>query len=64
MPDLKALGAWVPLLEKELHAPYFEELQKKVADAYAHTTIFPPEADVFHAFSLTPPERVRVVILG
>ena len=64
MPDLKALGAWAPLLEKELHAPYFEELQKKVADAYAHTTIFPPEADVFHAFSLTPPERVRVVILG
>ena len=64
MPDLKALGAWVPLLEKELHAPYFEELQKKVADAYAHTAVFPPEADVFHAFSLTPPERVRVVILG
>ena len=64
MPDLKALGAWAPLLEKELHAPYFEELQKKVADAYAHTTVFPPEADVFHAFSLTPPERVRVVILG
>lgn len=29
MPDLKALGAWAPLLEKELHAPYFEELQKK-----------------------------------
>lgn len=44
MPDLKALGAWVPLLEKELHAPYFEELQKKVADAYAHTAVFPPEA--------------------
>ena len=64
MPDLKALGAWAPLLEKELHAPYFEELQKKVADAYAHTAVFPPEADVFHAFSLTPPERVRVVILG
>ena len=64
MPDLKALGAWAPLLEKELHAPYFEELQKKGADAYAHTAVFPPEADVFHAFSLTPPERVRVVILG
>lgn len=29
MPDLKALGAWAPLLEKELHAPYFEELQKR-----------------------------------
>ena len=40
MPDLNALGAWVPLLEKELHAPYFEELQKKVADAYAHTAVF------------------------
>ena len=53
MPDLKALGAWAPLLEKELHAPYFEELQKKVADAYAHTAVFPPEADVFHALGRT-----------
>lgn len=26
--------------------------------------VYPPEADVFSAFALTPPERVRCVILG
>ncbi|MBR2896469.1 MAG: uracil-DNA glycosylase [Oscillospiraceae bacterium] len=40
------------------------ELQKKVAEAYAAGTVYPPRERVFSAFSLTPPEAVRVVILG
>lgn len=64
MLDRTALGAWAPLLQTELDQPYFAELMQRVDAAYAASTVFPPEKDVFSAFSLTPPEAVRVVILG
>ena len=64
MLDLTALGAWEPLLHEELQKPYFQALLKNVNDAYAAGTVFPPEQDVFAAFSHTPPQRVRAVILG
>lgn len=64
MPDLSRLGAWAPLLRSELDAPYFRSLLASVSEAYEKSTVFPPEEDVFAAFSETPPERVRVVILG
>lgn len=64
MPDLKQLGAWAPLLREELDAPYFSALMRSVRDAYEKTAVFPPESEVFSAFSATPPARVRVVILG
>lgn len=64
MLDLTALGAWEPLLHEELQKPYFQTLLKNVNAAYAAGTVFPPEEDVFAAFSHTPPQRVRAVILG
>lgn len=64
MLDLTALGAWEPLLHEELQKPYFQALLKNVNDAYAAGTVFPSEQDVFAAFSHTPPQRVRAVILG
>ena len=64
MLDLTALGAWEALLHEELQKPYFQALLKNVNDAYAAGTVFPLEQDVFAAFSHTPPQRVRAVILG
>lgn len=64
MLDLSSLGAWAPLLQSELNAPYFHSLLTAVNEAYANTTVFPPAHDVFAAFAETPPARVRVVILG
>ena len=54
------LGKWAEVLDL---AP-FEDLFQKVDAAYEETTVFPPKEDLFSAFSLTPPEQVRVVILG
>ena len=62
--ELEKLGAWRVLLEQTLCAPYFSALSARVDEAYAAGTVFPPKEDLFAAFSLTPPERVRVVILG
>ena len=58
------LGGWNALLAQELEKPYFAALMEKVDAAYACGAVFPPRAELFAAFRLTPPERVRAVILG
>ena len=40
------------------------ELAERVDRAYRETTVYPPRAALFAALRLTPPERVRAVILG
>lgn len=62
--NLAGLGKWQAFLGTELEKPYFRALCAGVDAAYAQTTVFPPESELFTAFSLTPPEAVRVVILG
>ena len=62
--ELEALGPWRALLEGELVQPYFAALAEQVDAARTSAEIYPPAAETFRAFSLTPPERVRVVILG
>lgn len=56
------LGAWAPLIS------YPEEswgrLSQRVERAYEQSTVYPPREHLFSAFQTTPPEQVRVVILG
>ena len=58
------LGGWNELLADELAKPYFAALMERVEAAYARGAVFPPREELFAAFRLTPPERVRAVILG
>ncbi len=62
--ELEKLNAWRPLLAEELKKPYFAALAERVDAAYGTQAVFPPREDLFNAFALTPPEAVRVVILG
>lgn len=62
--ELSALGAWLPLLDSEVRQPYFQTLCRRVDEAFQNGTVYPPQPSVFAAFWLTPPEQVRVVILG
>lgn len=62
--DTSGLNAWLPLLGGELKQPYFAALVNQVDHARASHSVFPPEEEVFRAFSLTPPEKVRAVIFG
>ena len=41
-----------------------KKLYQQVESAYASGTVYPPREELFSAFLLTPPEAVRVVILG
>lgn len=59
-----AMGLWQDVLAETLGSPAFQSLSRMVDDAYASHTVYPPPAQIFSAFALTPPEQVRVVILG
>ncbi|TNE46951.1 MAG: uracil-DNA glycosylase [Deltaproteobacteria bacterium] len=56
--------SWMPYLEQEFDAPYFKELEEFLAEERANETIFPPEDQVFSAFTHTPYDNVRVLVLG
>ena len=58
------LGAWQALLQEEFEKPYWRTLAERVDAAYTASTVYPPREELFAAFRMTPPEAVRVVILG
>ncbi len=62
MPPIS--GAWEAALREEFRQPYYRTLYETVRREYKTRTIYPPAADLFSAFHLTPLENVRVVILG
>ena len=55
---------WNPVLRAELAKPYWEPLQKFVAEERAQHTVYPPPDEVFSALYLTPFADVKVLILG
>ena len=61
---MKLPDAWLPLLENEQNQDYWPALCSRVDAAYASCEVYPPQSDLFSALSLTPPEQVRVIILG
>lgn len=65
MSLLKLEPSWNKLLEKDLAAPYMQELQEFLAaEAKSGKTIYPQTNDIFAALNLTPFSQVKVVILG
>ena len=56
--------AWQAQLADYLASPAWAALTDRVEAAYQTETVYPPRAWLFTAFHLTPPEAVRVVILG
>lgn len=57
-------GDWEKSLSSEFKKPYYGKLYKKVLEEYAENVVFPASTDIFNAFSFTPLEQVKVVILG
>ncbi len=56
--------SWQEALGAEIAADYFRELACFVDAARAAGAVYPPAADVFNAFVLTPLAAVKVVLLG
>ena len=56
--------SWLAALAGEFTQPYWPKLQAFVADERIRYAVYPPEADVYSAFQLTPLPEVRVFLLG
>jgi uracil-DNA glycosylase len=56
--------SWRAALKDEMAKPYFQDLQRTIAEERLRHDVFPPEADVFNAFQLTPYDRMNVLLLG
>ena len=57
-------ASWRAVLSDEEKKPYFAKLMAFVQEERAHKQVFPPADDVFAAFTLTPYDDVKVLVLG
>ncbi len=65
MPEIKLESRWKFYLGNEFADEYMQNLSKFLrAEKAAGRKIYPPGRDIFRAFSLTPFDAVKVVILG
>ncbi|MGA1940167.1 uracil-DNA glycosylase [Arcobacter sp. YIC-310] len=55
---------WDDFFKEEEKKEYYQNLISQVNKAYETTTVFPPKDKIFNAFSLTPLENTKVVLLG
>lgn len=55
---------WDLVLEEEFKKDYYIHIRQFVDREYESKTVYPPYDDIFNAFRLTPPDDVKVVILG
>ena len=60
--DWKELGPWGDRID--FPREKWDALSAQVEHAYEMTEVYPPREKLFAALNTTPPERVRVVILG
>lgn len=57
--------SWKQLLSEEFNKPYFTAIRQFLKQEKATgKVIFPPGPEIFNAYNLTPPDKVKVVILG
>jgi uracil-DNA glycosylase len=56
--------SWKEVLKDEFEKPYFKDLTAFVKEEYASASVYPHPKSIFNAFTLTPFDQVKVVILG
>lgn len=57
-------SSWKAVLKPEFEKPYMHELKSFLQSEKKEHTVFPPSNLIFNAFSHTPFDQVKVVILG
>jgi len=56
--------SWKQILAEQFEADYFLSLKEKLMEEKKQFIVYPPGANIFSAFNLTPIEQVKVVIIG
>ena len=63
--EIKMETSWKNALSELFDKPYFSQIADHLkAEKASNTTIYPSGGLIFNAFSLTPYEKVKVIILG
>ena len=57
-------NTWESIIHTEQQKEYYSKLMTFVESEYSSKVIFPMRKDIFNAFTLTPFEKVKVIILG
>jgi uracil-DNA glycosylase len=57
-------AGWKDLLLEEFESQYFQELKEFLVKEKHQHTVYPPGNLIFSAFNYTPPDKVKVVLLG
>ena len=55
---------WKDIIENEKQKDYYKKLEKEIDKRYENSIVFPEKQNIFKAFTLTPIENLKVVILG
>lgn len=55
---------WQDFILSESKQPYYQTLKNRVEEEYARYTCYPQHKHIYHAFSVTPLDKVKAVILG
>jgi len=61
---MKLDNTWKSFLKDELNKNYFTDLMTYIAKEQKTQIIYPADENIFNAFSLTPFDKVKVVIIG
>jgi len=63
--ELKTMANWTDLLALEKQQDYFQDTMDYVEQRRAEgVNVYPPVDEVFNAFSITPFESIKIVVLG
>ncbi len=60
----KMIDSWLPLLNEEFESDYFKALEKFLAEEESTQVVYPAGNLIFNAYNQTPPQKVKVVIIG
>ena len=55
---------WDEILKKQFESEYFIKLSEFLDEEYKNKIIYPEKENIYNALKLTPPDKVKVVILG
>lgn len=55
---------WFEFMKDELNQTYFFTLKERVREEYKRYQVCPAAIAIFRAFQLTPPDKVKVIIIG
>ena len=58
------MKTWHEIIKKEEEQEYYKKLQTQIDKKYETSTVFPSKDKIFNAFTKTPLDNLKVVILG